>query len=342
MRAIDAHLILDEVASLWHGGNELSSDEFPKVRGMFARRLRHIWESEWWPQIMRTQERQFRISYNALTAYSVAGTELYYPATRKYYQYLRATSATGQAPADAAGVTNAAYWADCATAYAGANYDNARAYVVGNRAFYPGTLRYYQRHTAGSGNLPTDTAFWGVLTPFDQYIDFTQSWEADAIGEAKDATNANLAVTQSYRGYTIGKSYHGIQVREAAATVWLTFRLRAPMLRGARFDSTVDYAVDDQMYFTTPSGRGNFYDAIVDPAVGESPVTAPTKWRLVEIPYEFYGYLTYGIMADCLRVDRQFEKVPDMERMAEASAAMIADKLWRQENLAPSMAVQTY
>ena len=146
----------------------LPQDQIAIQRNL-SRGLERIWRFWWWHELMRTERRAFRDAYVAATAYSAAA-EVFYRATQKYYVALRAT--TGNAPANAAGVTNLSYWAESAVTYSAANFDAALAYAQGSQVYYPETDASYQAHTATvAGELPRDTAKWGVLVLFVRFDD---------------------------------------------------------------------------------------------------------------------------------------------------------------------------
>ena len=154
--------------------DKLSTTDSDQRQRLISNRLGKAWRHYFWPDLMLTERRTFRADYNSGTAYTAA-TEVYFAQTKAYYQTLRST--TGNAPADSAGVTNFAYWYPSQATYGGDNYDATKSYVVGDMVYYPTTDTYYAAHTAGSGNLPTDTAHWGALTAFNR------SFALDATGQ---------------------------------------------------------------------------------------------------------------------------------------------------------------
>lgn len=59
----------------------------------------------------------------------------------------------------------------------------------------------------------------------------------------------------------------------------------------------------DQCYF-----NGNFYQCATATTAGESPATAPSKWRMVQIPKEWRDVLARLTYANLLELDGQKEK----------------------------------
>lgn len=276
--------------------------DFANLRLLHSIRLQDIWNWQEWPFLCPNEERAYRDEYNGATAYS-AGAEVHYAGPGKCYQTLR--SATGQAPATWNGSTwstNLTYWAECALAYSASEYSASQAYVRGNQVYYTPTGRYYQLHAATStGNLPTDTSYWGALTMFDAYIGFEQTGKT-AFDHAFRAWTHNPNGDRRASQLDSWLSGNGLQVPGALRnTVWIDLRRRCPNLNGEVWNAASAYAVGDQAYFRLmPSYVGNFYECVTATSAGESPSTNAAKWSRVEIPREFNRYLILGAAADIL------------------------------------------
>lgn len=71
----------------------LPSETALRLRGHISRRLRAIWEADYWPELVRVQSRYYRPVWTAGTTYA-AGTEVFFQGSgsskRSYYQSLRA------------------------------------------------------------------------------------------------------------------------------------------------------------------------------------------------------------------------------------------------------------
>lgn len=298
--------------------DDASADEFSTFRLLHGDRLKRIWEWRRWHDLRRTEKRYFRDLYVA-QAYS-ATNEVYYPGPQKYYQALRTAPGT-EAPATLSGTTwttNLAYWAESATEYSADEYDATKAYVQGDQVYYSLTDRFYQLFAATStGNVPTDTTRWGVLTEFDRYVAYAQTGKT-AFDHAfsawdRDPRNDGRAIRMQ-----AGHSSNGLQVLNDVPYVWLVYRIRRPRLTGAVYSATATYAVGDQVYFSSATVRGNFYDCVTATSAGESPSSAAAKWTKVEIPAQFETYLTHGAAADYL--------MPDGNVMVRDREAAIAEE----------------
>lgn len=280
-----------------------------------GRRLEEKWEDVFSEGIMRVEKRTYRADYDASTAYS-AGDQVYYAASGAYYQALKST--TGNAPATGDPlVTDTTYWADLKTSYSGNDYDASTAYVEADIVYYPDQDAYYQCHTASTGNAPTDTSYWGVLTQFDKYVAWEQTGET-AIGQVRGVYDRNPRVDRGWKSCDFYRSENGIQVPGGPAVVWLDFQLRAPDLHGAPYDDTATYTANvDQVLFTESTGVTNFYDCIVNTSAGEDPEDTAASWSKVQIPAYFKSFLAYAAAADAAYMDRQFDVSRALHSMAE-------------------------
>lgn len=258
------------------------------LRSFHSDRLEEGWRQWWWPDLMRTGERFFRQSFSTGTTYA-ALDEVYYPATETYYSALQAT--TGNLP------TDLTYWAPVTNAGAAA-FDATLVHVKTDRVRYLGTV--YQMHTASgvAGTLPSDTTYWGPTQPWIQSISKTQSWQTNEIGTVRDVWQAHPEVTTRATQAAWHENADGIIVETPATSVYLRFRLPAPQLFGAVFDSTATYAVDDQVYFSSADIPGNFYNCIVATSAGQSPDTTASSWEVISIPDYLAGWIEKAAASD--------------------------------------------
>lgn len=75
--------------------------------------------------------------------------------------------------------------------------------------------------------------------------------------------------------------------------------------------------MSDQCYF-----NGEFYQCVADTVAGESPATAPAKWRKVQIPADWRWVLTQLTYAHLLKLDGQNEKAA-----AERTLALNSERI---------------
>lgn len=312
---------------------DLSKEEAGLLKGFTGTRLKQVWEKWPWPELVLVEKRAFRPNWDEAKTYA-AREEVYFLEARKYYQSLRAANLANEPATGDPLVENSAWWAECQKAYESAPFDNAKAYAVGDKVFYPKTGLSYQAHTAGTGNLPTDADFWGALTPFVRYVAWEQPGKA-ALGDVLGVTASNPYTQLIEEPLAWRETDLGILVFTSLPTVWVRFRQRPPFLKGNLFDATKEYAAGEQVYFAQTSAAGNvtgdFYEALEDVDAGDDPDSEPDQWRKVAIPYVFGEYLIHAAAADLLSKDGKDDWSGD--EMALANELLLAelDKEERQK-----------
>ena len=118
-----------------------------------------------------------------------------------------------------------------------------------------------------------------------------------------------------------------IVLQESSTPVYVEYSITRPNLIGNTYNANTDYAVDDQVYYST---TGQFYDMIVNAGAGTVPTTT-NNWAVTSIPKIFENYLIRGIYADYLRANGQIEIASLEDRTAEAFLTVEADKVYRQQ-----------
>tara|TARA_Y100000593_G_scaffold88607_1_gene171270 strand:+ start:3491 stop:4489 length:999 start_codon:yes stop_codon:yes gene_type:complete len=311
--------------------DNLSTNEFARIRDLADGRLAVAWETGYWPDIVLAEKRRFRPLWDSSATYT-AGTEVYYAVEDKYY-FATASANTDNAP------TGKAWWGESSESPSGDKWVSGTAYGVGDTVHYKVDDKFYWcyvAHTASGSVTPTDTSKWAELVPFDRYIGLEQTGETK-IGEVLGVTQKDPDNFTTNKRYSFTLSPSGIQVLDNVGTVWVRFRKRRPDLKGDAWSSTTTYAAGDQVYFSE-----QLYDANQSTLTGESPTTASTKWDLVEVPYIFQGYLIRGAYADYLRSTGNNELAAQADADAEAVLAVEADKLLRQQGQVERVNVLTY
>jgi hypothetical protein len=309
----------------------LSAQDFRAMRRYAKKRLEVAWEYHFWPTLGTVEQRFFRPAWSATTTYqqaalSATGTlqdnsanEVFYAPTQLYYLSL-APNNLNNPPADINGNTDNAHWAvayvGCFNAnfglgatggwpaifpvYAAQTWDPTVAYVQGNQVGYAGQMYQMYAAAAAAGDLPTDTANWGLLVPFDAYVSYTQTNQT-AIGIVQAAYTADPRTTT--RGHEVNwdLSERGVQVHTPCPFIWLDYRGRCVKLGGEIWNGEAAYAAGAMMYYSSASTPGNFYTAASGTAAGQSPDTAPNVWTVVAIPRLFHKYLVLGMAADYMK-----------------------------------------
>lgn len=350
MRTTSAETILKGVMALWYGSRELPGvTEFPVVRGALDLTLKEGWEQEWWPDLMRREERYFRANWLAASTYN-KGDEVYDTATQDYFQCLRdGVTGAGQSPTDSAGDERSAYWARSETSYSGAEWSaDSVSYAVGDIKYYPVTNRYYQCHTAhtSSGVLVPDATGgsdrWGLLTPFERRIDFDATGQT-AIGDVLDVKDKDVRLTKLWKGLEWTPAESQVWVVDDVVRCWVEFRILCPRIFGDTFDDEETYAAGDQVYWDNDGAIvGNFYNCLASTTAGEDPTDTPAKWELVELPKFLEGFAIYASYGKCLTGDDREDKQAAALTQAAGYLELEADKVYRQQGQSPLISVRTY
>jgi len=309
VRTIDYGDILAGTADLCGlDRDNLSVNDFKKLRTSHNNRLATGYEWFDWPELMRVEKRQVRPNYDSTKAY-VVGDEVYYPAEDGYYQAVQA--GTGNAP------SNLAYWAEADRSHTPTEWESGKAYLLGDQVLYDDDDLPYHclvAHTSSASVLPTG-ANWGRLYDFDPYISLEQTGET-SIGTVYGLYNKDPRKFETVLERDWHLSANGIQFTDKLNKAWVEFRLRPPVLKGDTFSSTVIYQVGDQVYFSDANTPGNFFDCATATNVSDSPGTASAKWSKVEVPYIFGRFLIQAGYADYLAMDQQSERKTNEELFA--------------------------
>lgn len=310
--------------------DKLQTQDAQTIKRAVSDGIEAAWRYARWPELSRTQRRAFRPTYSAATTYQV-GTEVLWLQEQQYYHAVRSGGFSGTDPTDANGVLNATHWAVSQAEYSASNYDNTKAYAVGDIVYYPNTDTHYQAIAAGTGNLPTDTSFWGPLVIFSKHIAFDQTgeteWEPDDFFGVFDK---DPKVYLSARLLQHSLSNNGVQLfdDEVPARPYLWFRTKAPVLIGDPYSATATYAVNDQISFESASTVLNFYDCVTATSAGESPDSAAAKWQIVDIPRFMTRFLKAYAHAVFLSNDGQEDRRMAPESLSER---LLAEFLLRRK-----------
>ena len=292
MRAVEYSVIERNVAlRLGWDPDELDATEFGAIRDAVSQALEEIWRYGFWADLMRVERRRYRPAYAAATAYT-AGTIVYHIGSDAYYIALKAT--TGNAPATkSAGVwtTNAAYWYAAAREYAGEEYDAATAYVAGDVVEYDETGLSYACHTSTTGNLPTDTTKWGVLTEFVPYVSWTQSGELP-IGDVEGLYYSDLTRFRGAKPATWDRTRNGVEPRDYPYPTqpWVHFRARPHRFFGEAYDADLAYTVIDSEDSSTAdsAASGGGGTAVLEGYAGIAALRARTDHTSNQLAYLLY------------------------------------------------------
>lgn len=206
------------------------TEEATQMRGFMAQGLRMFWEMFPWSDLESAPQYFFADDYSSSTTYAL-GDVVYFPATTSYYQALRAS--TGNDPETLSGSTytlNSAYWAEAHPEYGSSsdgNYSSSTTYAVGNIVFYLPSQTHYQLFaSATAGTAPTNTSYWGALTPFIRQIDVATA--SPEIGTILGLWQTNPYITRQQVQVPIERNGSGIVVRSEIPWVWVENRSLPP------------------------------------------------------------------------------------------------------------------
>ncbi len=324
---------------------DLSADQLASIVRKINRRTLKGWKYDKFPELCPIERRLYRAEYNNATAYvaptATAPVEVFFTASGKYYQALKAT--TGNPPAtltSGAYVLDKAHWAECAANYSGSDWAASTAYVLGTVVRNPDDGRYYACHTAHTSGGTFDATKFGILTPFAAYISLDQTGQTP-IGEVIRLTQNDPRVTPT----TPGVILHSVRaegivpiVANPPVSVWLEFRRRVPVFTSAVWSNVTAYVTDDLVYLPA---TGECYQALQS-GTGQNPATATTYWRKIDFPQVLANFVTRAAGSDILRSDGQTQKA-DAEQ-GQAYAELNDDRTVEVDNQVQprSIGVETY
>lgn len=207
-------------------------------------------------------------------------------------------------------------------------YVLSQIYQTGSVVYSPDDGLYYRAlSTVPTLTAPPNVTYWVEVhasgVPMDSYIPYVQFTQTN-IGAVFAVTEDDPKTNFQTDAVSYWKSENGIQVPSgqdgSLGTVWLEYRTRAPRLYGEVFSSTATYAATttpDQVYFAaTAGGVGDFYNCVSGTTPGDTPVSAPTKWAVVEIPRFMERFLIAAVYSDYLEGDGQTEKAAAVSHQA--------------------------
>lgn len=127
-----------------------------------------------------------------------------------------------------------------------------------------------------------------------------------------------------------------------ANPVFVYYRKSCPRYTGDEYSATDTYAVDDQIYFTSSTGYGDYYKCVVATTAGQSPDTTPDSWELLPLWDTFFEYTVFQTYADWLISDGQQDKAAGMYSIAQSKMDDQLDKLERQSGQVLPIKVQSH
>lgn len=213
------------------GNVVLNEPEANSLRVFIRTALKHAWESAPWPELIPTERKLFAAPHDPLSTYN-RGDIVWHEGTNNYYVCL---TQVGQyySPADRYynDWVTSPFWGEVAETYDVPEWSAAIPYSQGERVRYDATGKVYQTHMAASaGTQPTVWGRWGELPIWTRYVEFTQGWETDPIGDVFNVFLDNPQTTANPREADWEGTGQGILVRDQVPAVWVRHRQHPPSL----------------------------------------------------------------------------------------------------------------
>jgi len=127
-----------------------------------------------------------------------------------------------------------------------------------------------------------------------------------------------------------------------ANPIYIYYRKTAPQFTGDTYSATATYSVDQQIYFTSSTGYGDFYKCLVATSAGQSPDTTAASWEVIPLYDVFLQYCTYQAYADWLISDGQMDKAQAAYGIAESKMNDQFDVIERQMNAISPLKMQSH
>ena len=310
--------------------SELNADDAEAISVYLDNRLKLIWETYPWPDLVRVEKRYYRPLYAAALTYD-AGYEVYYPTEEKYYQALKQTQ--GNVP------TLTTHWAEAKQSYAPATWVTGTAYAVGDTVEYDPDGLYYACHTAhtAGANLGSN---WGQIIEFDKYVAWKQSGENE-IADVLDVWNTNPRTDNKADQQNFYQSENGVQVINGPNIVHIEYRQLVPRLLHSAWKVGSEYKIDDVVRFPATGADFDLYKASSDHTASgtNEPTDDGAPWTLIQIPRDFRSFLAHGAAADLLLADEREQLGGVQNSLGEKALNELLGKLERQEKQTKQMNV---
>ncbi len=329
MRNIAYNSVLTQVYSLLNlVAADVTTADKTKINAFLQRRTREAFQFYYWPETMRIEERFYRANYVAATAYTAStatsATEVYYPASKTYYQALKA--GTGNAPATLSSgsyTTNLSYWAPVAETYSGNDWADATAYVAGDTVRNPADGLFYRCYTAHTSSGTLDATKFGLLVEWLPYVSLDQTGKT-ALGQVRGVFLDHPGRVRSPRKieFIIGPSgVHLPEVGTNSVIVW--FQIKPPVLSGADYAIGTAYAVGAVIYYASASVgyEGDFWYCETATTAGQNPETHASKWTRQEIPELLRDAIAHAAYSDMLRPTAEAAEIPIEDTLGGAFLA---------------------
>lgn len=369
MRSARFPALVAGVARLAGLGESPNAESKAKIAEFLTTRAGQAYTWDFWPEWTLCEQRTYRDVYASGTAYAApsatAAVEVYFPASEKYYQTLRAT--TGNAPAILTGgvwVVNADYWAECQVSYSGDDWMANLAIAEGTTLRNPDDDRYYACFTTHTSGGSFDGSKFGILTPFERYVAYDQfgqtpieevksvHWFNPRLGNRRPAEMPfrmtdrgveprNGAVSGPdgwYWPWTNGGGVFGAGF--IPPKIWIQFLRPPPEFSSVSIDPEGNYFDGDVVANDGEGGDGECYKALVDDP--GSDLTSASKWEKQLCPKILATFSKRAAAADMLRPDAQHEAARAEDSPAFELLLQAHDKVFASQGQNETAKAETY
>lgn len=145
-----------------------------------------------------------------------------------------------------------------------------------------------------------------------------------------------------YVVYNNGVAQNNLYGAPPSNPIYIYYRKTVPQFTGDTYSATATYSVDQQIYFTSSTGYGDFYKCIVATSAGQSPDTTAASWEVIPLYDVFLQYCTYQAYADWLISDGQMDKAQAAYGIAESKMNDQFDVIERQMNAISPLKMATH
>jgi hypothetical protein len=145
-----------------------------------------------------------------------------------------------------------------------------------------------------------------------------------------------------YVVYNNGVAQNNLYGAPPSNPVYIYYRKTVPNFTGDTYSATATYSVDQQIYFTSSTGYGDFYKCLVATSAGQSPDTTAASWEVIPLYDVFLQYCTYQAYGDWLISDGQMDKAQAAYGIAESKMNDQFDVIERQMNAISPMKMATH
>lgn len=288
------------------------------------------WRSFWWPELMVTEQRQFRPSYNGAHA---AGTEVYYPPAQAYYLALKGP--TSVPPANLTGgvwQTDYSQWIEVQPELGGDDWVTGKEIKAGDTRRTPADGRFYGCHTTHTAGVSFDATKFGLLIRWRPSLGYAQAGyvEIDSVEGVYD-DDPDLNPDACSIPYTLTTD---ILVLDSIVLPWVKFRRRIPSWSGSIHDVDTTYVAGDQVYWGS-----DFYRARATTMNLPSNIT---DWEKIEFPYVLRSSVARAAYAGWLDSEGQVDKASRNQTKADKLNEAEIEEIEARQRQSRALPVRSY